>query len=209
MAAARLRQGFRFPDDDHHSTEASESAQALDEQEQDTVISTLASNDSEANRIYRSIFLVISGLFVLGYAGYLCSAPSRTSGRGSFDWLFSVFTLLSCVISFLGIYNIRTGRTAVEGGPVGKLEQTINGFFEKRPPLRTFVVKSRRNVTWINLALLGTIVLSALVAPDGISTWYHISPATLAFIMLFVGRRELQPMDVHSLEKLKYNYKGA
>jgi len=64
---------------------------------------------------------------------------------------------------------------------------------------------------WLNAALTAVLALSGVLAwrrdlPN--EAWRAFLPAAI-FAVTMYARSQLVPLDVASLERLKYNYKGA
>lgn len=90
MATARLRRTFAYPTDSD-----SDDPPDLDEEHQETLLTTLQSQDEATNTLYRHLFLALPTLTSLSYIPSLFTAPDATS---------TFLALLSIAAPALGAY---------------------------------------------------------------------------------------------------------
>ncbi|KIW05165.1 uncharacterized protein PV09_03716 [Verruconis gallopava] len=185
MATTRLRRTFAYPDSDSNSDQ-----DVLDEHEQEELIRRIVDADAQKTENYKKSFLVLPLLSIVPYLPSLTRSTLLTHLLAITSLLSSAYALwiLPSKADASRSTKLPLGRHAgVEDGPLKKYIDNLNA---------------------------GTCVLLALQAlrakRSGLidEVWLAVLP-TFVFLLLFLVRSQLHPVDVKALENLKYGYKGA
>ncbi|OBT83793.1 hypothetical protein VE02_07469 [Pseudogymnoascus sp. 03VT05] len=207
---ARLRKTFQYPDSDDDDT-----PEALDEEEQAHLITTLRLRNTATNTLYTRLFTTFPLLLTLAYL------PPLSSAHGALPPL----ALTSLVASAWVMYAFPVGRTgwpwvdewagvaaataaATAGGKGGKDRKGKGRAGDISPgdeggPLRKWLVP-------LNAGLAGVILVAGLLGTGGGGVKLSVLPA-LALGVVVVVKVQMRGVerDVEELEGLRYGYKGA
>ncbi|KAI1388853.1 uncharacterized protein F4822DRAFT_404169 [Hypoxylon trugodes] len=227
-ASSRLRRTFAYPDDSPNprSNDSSddEDAPALDEQEQDDLIATLAQQNAARNAQFRLFLLCLPAVSTLPYLTALVF-PSDASGRliallGLTSLAATAWTLWSLPPGVSGIRILdawvggsgssndskhgaggRRGGQDINNSPFWAQEQTHSPF-EKYLP-------------YLNLGLCGVLVLTGFISksPTSQGHWGHVGLSNLpaiVYAVVLVAKAVMGGVDPEKeLSALRYEYKGA
>lgn len=206
--AARLRKTFHYPSED---VDDNSDREELDEQEQETLIEDLAKRDLDNTIFYRRAFTALPAVAALIYLPVLFSAEA---------FRHVLLALLSLTALGGTVYIL----LYVPSAPVAVHSSRLSAaMIDSRGPLDIAL-------PWLNAVLTAVLALSGVLAwkrdlvdeawraflPGGPS--YLTSGSTPSFanhlcvaiyLVTMYARSQLVPLDVASLERLKYNYKGA
>ncbi|ELR08666.1 hypothetical protein VC83_03853 [Pseudogymnoascus destructans] len=203
---AHLRKTFQYPDPDDDDT-----PEALDEEEQQHLITTLRASASATNTLYTRLFTTFPLLLTLAYL------PPLSSARGALPLL----ALTSLIASAWVMYAFPVGRTgwgvvdewadgagATAGGKGGKEGKGKGRAGDISPgdqegPLRKWLVP-------LNASLVGVILVAGLLGTGGGGVKLSVLPAlALGVVVLVKVQVRGVEADVEELEGLRYGYKGA
>ncbi|KAI5212262.1 hypothetical protein E4T42_01116 [Aureobasidium subglaciale] len=188
--AARLRKTFRYPADNAGSDDSDR--EELDEQEQETIIEDLAKRDLDNTIFYRRAFVALPAIAALAYIPVLFSADAF---RHVLLALLSLTALAGTV--YIMLY-VPSAPAAVDSSRLSA------AMIDSRGPLDVAL-------PWLNAALSAVLALTGVLAwrRDLFNeAWRAFLPGAI-FLVTMYARSQLVPLDVASLERLKYNYKGA
>ena len=192
MATARARRTFQYAADEASDSERSD----LDEQEQEELIIALRTRDESNSLFYQRAFLALPLVSILVYIPPIFMS---LSGRVILLGLLSISSLASTAYILHFIPPKRSRDVDLKGKrPMYKVRGDDGG------PIEQYLVI-------LNLVLSGMVALAAIVAwKKGLAeeAWRGILPATV-FAIVMIARRQIAPLDVDGLEKLRYQYKGA
>jgi hypothetical protein len=185
----RLRKTFNYPTKDSYTGNS-------DEQEQETLIQTLTNRDNKNTYFYRRAFALLPATAALAYLPTLLFPSSLR------NVLLAVLSLSSLAITAYILLGgvVAAPEKMVDGGS-GRLSASM---IDARGPLDVAL-------PWLNAGLCAVLALNGLLASTrGLldDAWLAALPL-LVFIITLYARSQMQPLDVASLERLKYNYKGA
>ncbi|CAD0089347.1 unnamed protein product [Aureobasidium vineae] len=207
--AARLRKTFHYPTEDAGSDDSDR--EELDEQEQETIIEDLAKRDLDNTIFYRRAFVGLPAAAALIYLPVLFSAEA---------FRHVLLALLSLTALGGTVYILLCVPSAPAAVDSSRLSAAM---IDSRGPLDIAL-------PWLNAALSAVLALSGVLAwrrdlvdeawraflPGGAFSLSTALFPTLAdslftaiFLVTMYARSQLVPLDVASLERLKYNYKGA
>ncbi|KAH0364412.1 hypothetical protein KCU65_g6776, partial [Aureobasidium melanogenum] len=188
--AARLRKTFQYPSEDADSDNSDR--EGLDEQEQETLISDLAKRDLDNTIFYRRAFTALPAIAALIYLPVLFSAEA---------FRHVLLALLSLTALGATVYIL----LCVPSAPVAVDSSRLSAaMIDSRGPLDIAL-------PWLNAVLTAVLALSGVLAwkRDLVNeAWRAFMPGAI-FLVTMYARSQLVPLDVASLERLKYNYKGA
>lgn len=206
--AARLRKTFQYPSEDADNDNSDR--EELDEEEQETLIEHLAKRDLDNTIFYRRAFTALPAVAALVYLPILFSAES---------FRHVLLALLSWTVLGATVYIL----LCVPSAPVAVDSSRLSAaMIDGRGPLDIAL-------PWLNAVLTAVLALSGVLAWKkdlGDEAWRAFLPggpshiriyipsfANLSCVAIFLvtmyARSQLVPLDVASLERLKYNYKGA
>ncbi|KAG9654368.1 hypothetical protein KCU95_g11083, partial [Aureobasidium melanogenum] len=188
--AARLRKTFHYPTEDADSDNSD--CQELDEQEQETLIEHLARRDLDNTFFYRRAFTALPAAAALIYLPVLFSADASRH---------VLLALLSLTALGATVYIL----LCVPSAPVAVDSSSLSAaMIDGRGPLDIAL-------PWLNAVLTAVLALSGVLAWKrdlADEAWRAFLPGAI-FLVTMYARSQLVPLDVASLERLKYNYKGA
>jgi len=191
MEPARLRKAFKFPADEDSDSQPED----LDEEEQEELIKTFVENDATKTEAYKKAFLALPVLSLFLYIPTLLH-PTTTN----FLPTILSFTSLSCTIYIL--YTIPSRPTSSQPKPSSTFLQTT----PPQSPLEKYL--PHLNATLCIVLLLAAWRAKLAGAEREEEMYLSILPPVV-FLIIYVARTQLKPVDVGELEKLKYGYKGA
>ncbi|KAG9671334.1 hypothetical protein KCU99_g5761, partial [Aureobasidium melanogenum] len=188
--AARLRKTFQYPSEDADNDNSDR--EELDEEEQETLIEHLAKRDLDNTIFYRRAFTALPAVAALVYLPILFSAES---------FRHVLLALLSWTVLGATVYIL----LCVPSAPVAVDSSRLSAaMIDGRGPLDIAL-------PWLNAVLTAVLALSGVLAWKkdlGDEAWRAFLPGAI-FLVTMYARSQLVPLDVASLERLKYNYKGA
>ncbi|EHK16016.1 uncharacterized protein TRIVIDRAFT_163578 [Trichoderma virens Gv29-8] len=214
----RLRRTFAYPNDSD-----SDSLEAMDEQEQDSLIQTLTTQNASQNESLNRILIALPLLSTIAYVRPLFN-PATTS--------FAVFCLTSLLATAFLLYKLpptETGIPIIDSWANGS-KSSASTRFQLRSPLRgggaaaglgvlgRAPVEMRspleRTLPYMNLGLVVLLILMGLVRGDergGGFGWVSMGnlPA-LVYSVAITAKIVMAGVDPEKeLAGLKYGYKGA
>ncbi|KAJ4857670.1 hypothetical protein T069G_08567 [Trichoderma breve] len=197
----RLRRTFAYPNDDSDS----DSPEAMDEQEQDSLIQTLASQNESQNESLNRILIALPLLSTIAYLRPLFN-PATTS--------FAVFCLTSLLATAFLLYKLpptETGIGVIDAWAGGGIDAGVGVLgrapVEMRSPLE-------RTLPYLNLGLVVLLILMGLVRGDergGGFGWVSMGNVPgLVYSVAITAKVVMAGVDPEKeLTGLKYGYKGA
>ncbi|KAI4763860.1 hypothetical protein E4T52_04206 [Aureobasidium sp. EXF-3400] len=188
--ATRLRKTFHYPTEDVGSDDSDR--EELDEQEQETIIEDLAKRDLDNTIFYRRAFVALPAAAALIYLPVLFSAEAFR------HVLLALLSLTSLGVTVYILLYVHSAPAAVDSSNLSA------AMIDSRGPLDIAL-------PWLDAALTAVLALSGVLAwkRDLVNeAWRAFLPAAI-FLVTMYARSQLVPLDVASLERLKYNYKGA
>jgi hypothetical protein len=192
-AASRLRSAFRYPSDD---SDSDSSPVEMDEEHQERLIDSLASEDAAKTSLYRDLFLAIPGagaLFFL-YSCFFLAGSAR-------ERLFALLALTSLVGTGYTLRFIPVKRESERKKGKRALYQIEA---DKGGPIERYLVV-------ILAVLVALLQLAAAVSwnkGDREKAYKESLPAVV-FVLTMVVRLQLRPLDMEELQKARYEFKGA
>ncbi|PTB40033.1 hypothetical protein M441DRAFT_58873 [Trichoderma asperellum CBS 433.97] len=223
-SSARLRRTFQYPNDSD-----SDSPEAMDEQEQDNLIQTLASQNASQNETLARTLLALPLLSIVAYIRPLLN-PATTS--------FAIFCITSLLATAFLLYRLPpaqtgipiidswasggTGRAGAGGGPSGSSAASLIGGLRSRNSLGGLlgrgVVDTRspleKTLPYLNLGLVALLILMGLVRGDergGGFGWVSMGNIPgLVYSVVITAKIVMAGVDPErDLGSLRYGYKGA
>ncbi|KAI1083818.1 hypothetical protein F5B20DRAFT_351163 [Whalleya microplaca] len=230
-ATTRLRRTFAYPTDT--SPPPSPTAEALDEQEQEELIATLAAQNETRNAQFRLLLLCLPAISALPYLVTLLFGGGGGGGGGRNGSLVAVLSLSSLGATAWTLWTLPPGVTGVRaldawasgsgsqgagagagtGGSARGREQRRSGgdlsFWgaERKSPLEQYL-------PYANIGLCVLLVLTGLVSkPGAAGRWGHVGLSNLPAIVygvVLVSKAVMGGVDPErELGTLRYEYKGA
>ncbi|KAK8129592.1 hypothetical protein PG999_001972 [Apiospora kogelbergensis] len=218
-AAARLRRTFAYPADDDDASAHDDLAQeALDEQEQEELIESLAAQNRARNSQFR-IFLL--ALPILSTVPYLISlvqpgklntlvAMLALTSLGSTAWMLHALPPGETGIPALdrwvkGISGQSSGGNAKRG--MDSSTSAMLGVMQRKSPLETFM-------PYLNAGLCCVLILTGFVSKaHAPQQWGHVGLGNLpavVYAVVLLAKMVMGSVDPEGeLGALKYDYKGA
>ncbi|CAG9938807.1 unnamed protein product [Clonostachys rosea f. rosea IK726] len=203
--AARLRRTFQYPDDNHSDSEGSE-PEAMDEEEQEALITRLAAENASRNASFTRV------LFYTSLAAAACYLPSLLlpfyAGVTKLFSILAVTSLASTAFILDRLPPTATGIALLDGkGKTGRerdLPLSIGA--TQRSPLETYL-------PYLNLGLIAALVLMGMVTKSNVASFGWIGMGNLpaiVYIVVLVAKMVMASVDPEAeLSTLKYEYKGA
>jgi len=195
MASARLRKTFHYPADSASDDEPED----LDETEQEATIASLRTHDTSNTQFYRRAFLPLPLLATLLYLPSLFFAVPRRQVLLAF---LSVSSLLSTAWTLHYFPpRMRQRRSAAMGlraRSMYRLQYQAEGPIEEYLP-------------WLNGGLCGVLAFIAVLEwrKGRVDAAWRSAVPGIIFVIVMSARRQMRPLDVDGLERLRYEYKGA
>ncbi|CAK7202902.1 hypothetical protein SEUCBS139899_005629 [Sporothrix eucalyptigena] len=214
MDTARLRRAFRYTadDDDAHSDEP----EVLDEEEQDTLIQSLAEQNQQRNEQFRQLLLAVPALAAVPFliACFRSSSPSTA--------MVSLLGISSLAATAYLVYRQAPTKTGIRvldswsgadvkgKGPEAAAPFSLSDWSTRRPP------PLDQHLPHLNLAMCAMLLLSIFI-PRGAaaatsSTPYQLLgslPAAVYGVVL-ISKVTMAGVDPErELNRLRYEYKGA
>jgi len=209
-AQARFRKTFRYPDEDGDSDSMPE---ALDEEEQTSLISTLREQNLRINTIYTRLFTAFPLLLTLAYLPPISGLRSTR---------LPLLAITSLVCTAWSMYFLPAGRTglsildAIIANAKDTASDKVKG--KRRAGGRINAVGEggpvQRYLPVMNVCLAGLILFSGILGREEESgeglgkVRVSMLPALALGVVLGV-KIMLGSVDVDELEGLRYGYKGA
>jgi hypothetical protein len=203
-----MRKTFAYPDSDDDSE-----PDGLDEEEQEKLIEHLMQADAQKTENYK-VRLSLSG------------TSQCFPGLTVIQRAFLVLPILSIVlyIPSLGLATLLTHALAITsllGTAYAVYIIPSKASEVKKPPTLATATLGRRSqiedgplrkyIDHLNAGICVILALQAIRAKSkGLldETWLAVLPCGV-FLLLFLVRTQLKPVDIAELEKLRYGYKGA
>ncbi|KAI1418232.1 hypothetical protein F5Y13DRAFT_150908 [Hypoxylon sp. FL1857] len=231
-ATSRLRRTFAYPTDDADDgpSSASSSAEALDEQEQEDLIASLAQENEARNAQFRLLLLCLPAVSALPYLiALVLPGKDGGGGGGGSDRLTALLSLTSLASTAWvlwtqppGVTGIRvldawvsgasTGSGNTKNTPRQKQKQDRSAPFwaeeHRRSPLEKYL-------PYLNLGVCAVLVLTGFLSKSAASQrhWGHVGLSNLPAIVygvVLVAKMVMGGVDPErDLGALRYEYKGA
>ncbi|KAL6901358.1 hypothetical protein GGI43DRAFT_404725 [Trichoderma evansii] len=222
-SSARLRRTFQYPNDSD-----SDAPEAMDEQEQDNLIQTLASQNASQNETLARTLLALPILSIVAYIRPLLN-PATTS--------FAIFCITSLLATAFLLYRLPPAQTGIpiidswasggtgsaggrgtSGSSAASLVSGLRsrnslggllgrGVMDTRTPLE-------KTLPYLNLGLVSLLVLMGLVRGDergGGFGWVSMGNIPgLVYSVVITAKIVMAGVDPErDLGGLRYGYKGA
>ncbi|KAM0511136.1 hypothetical protein ACHAPE_010156 [Trichoderma viride] len=221
-SSARLRRTFQYPNDSD-----SDSPEAMDEQEQDTLIQTLASQNASQNELVARTLLALPLLSLIAYIRPLLN-PATTS--------FAIFCTTSLLATAFLLYRLppaQTGIPVVDAWAIGSGSAGGRGRSSATSSLGSGLRSSRaslggllgrggmdtrspleKTLPYLNLGLATLLILMGLVRGDergGGFGWVSMGNIPgLVYSVVLTAKIVMAGVDPErDLGSLRYGYKGA
>lgn len=185
MTTSRLRKTFHYPS----SSDSNDSADELDEEHQERLISSFQAEDAQKSEIYRNAFLAVPALAILFFL--------YTSFSSLRPWqaILSISSLgaSAYILKFLPVQS-----------PARKGKMAVYRVEASRGPVERYMIP-------LNSLLAGILLVAAVVSwrkGAAQDAYREAFPAVVLLITLFV-RQQLAPLDLEELQRARYEYKGA
>ncbi|KAF2635145.1 hypothetical protein P280DRAFT_437611 [Massarina eburnea CBS 473.64] len=224
MAATRLRRTFHYPTE---SSDEDAVEEGMDEQDQETLISTLSSHDTSSTRIYTTLLLILPLAPALLYTPHLLTTSLSTLAS-------SVAALSSLLASAYALYYLPLPPVRINIINSTNLQQPSSSSTKGKSISRnaygvktTEPVAERIPVPYIsdgaaemlakylvpvNAVLCGILAVMELLQGRALSEGMTIGggyvPGFVMAVVMF-ARRELRVVDLGELERLRYRTKGG
>ncbi|CAH0059345.1 unnamed protein product [Clonostachys solani] len=204
--AARLRRTFQYPDDNQNDSEGSE-PEAMDEEEQEALITRLAAENASRNATFTRV------LFYTSLAAAVCYLPSLLLPfYAGVTKLFSILAVTSLASTAFILHRLpptATGIALLDGGsskPSKRQDLPLSMGAVQRSPLETYL-------PYLNLGLITALVLMGVVTKSNVASFGWIGMGNLpaiVYIVVLVAKMVMASVDPEAeLSTLKYEYKGA
>jgi hypothetical protein len=193
-AASRLRSAFRYPSDSDDSDPSSPFE--LDEEHQERLIESLASEDAAKTSLYRNLFLAIPGsgaLFFL-YSFLVLAGSAR-------ERLFALLALSSLVGTGYILRFVPVKRESERKKGKRALYQVEA---DRGGPIERYLVV----ILGVLVGLLQLAAVVSWVKGDREKAYRESLPAVI-FVLTMVVRLQLRPLDMEELQRSRYEFKGA
>lgn len=216
-AAARLRRTLSYPaDEDTLSHDELLAQEALDEQEQEELIESLAAQNRARNSQFRLFLLALP---VLSTVPYLVSLVQP----GKLNTLVAMLALTSLGSTAWMLHSLPPGETGVPA-----LDRWVKGISGQqkdgvarggRPASAMLDVMQRKSplevfMPYLNAGLCGVLVMTGSVSKaHAPQQWGHVGLGNLpavVYAVVLLAKMVMGSVDPEGeLGALKYNYKGA
>ncbi|QDS76646.1 hypothetical protein FKW77_008136 [Venturia effusa] len=185
----RLRKAFQYSIDE----ESDSLPEDLDEQEQEILIKTFVDNDAAKTEAYKKAFLALPTLCLILYLPQLLPPTSTT-------FLQTLLSITSLALTTYSLYLLPSRQ------PTPQTVETTTRYTHETSPLK-------EHLDHLNVGLSVVLLLFAWRAKQmgtrkDDELYLSLLPGVV-FLIIFVARRQLRPVDVQELERLRYGYKGA
>ncbi|OTA57270.1 hypothetical protein K449DRAFT_386571 [Hypoxylon sp. EC38] len=234
-ATSRLRRTFAYPTDDNDAPSFPSSAEVLDEQEQEDLITSLAQQNEARNSQFRLLLLCLPVVSALPYLVALVFPRSSGDGGSGSDRLTALLSLTSLASTAWmlwtqapGVTGIRVLDAWVSGAGAGadsgsrgnkkepgqqkkkKQDRSVPFWAEehRRSPLEKYL-------PYLNLGVCAVLVLAGFLSKSASSQgrWGHVGLSNLPAIVygvVLVAKMVMGSVDPErDLGALRYEYKGA
>ncbi|PON20728.1 hypothetical protein TGAM01_v210418 [Trichoderma gamsii] len=224
-SSARLRRTFQYPNDSD-----SDSPEAMDEQEQDSLIQTLVSQNASQNELLARTLLALPLLSLIAYVRPLLN-PATTS--------FAIFCTTSLLATAFLLYRLPPAQTGIPvidawasgtGGAGGRrsaggssaTSSLVGGLRSSRNSLGGLLGRGgidtrsplEKTLPYLNLGLVTLLILMGLVRGDergGGFGWVSMGNIPgLVYSVVLTAKVVMAGVDPErDLGSLRYGYKGA
>ncbi|KAJ6123657.1 hypothetical protein N7471_010974 [Penicillium samsonianum] len=184
MAAVRLRNAFRYPEESEGEREE------LDEEQQERIIEQLQSQNDARNAQYSIIFTALPLLAATVFVPSVLSASSQAE---------RLFSLLSLVSLLTTAYIMKC--SPLQPDRKGKKPMTFHT--ERIARLHAALVPGTSTV-----CLLLAVVYFYTGSSYGVQPVLYLTPGVMLAVIL-LAQRVMLSVDLASLKDLQYEYKGA
>ncbi|KAK7978312.1 hypothetical protein PG988_005802 [Apiospora saccharicola] len=198
-AAARLRRTLAYPaDEDTLSHDELLAQEALDEQEQEELIESLAAQNRARNSQFRLFLLALP---ILSTVPYLISLVQP----GKLNTLVAMLALTSLGSTAWMLHTLPPGETGVPA--LDRSASAMLDVMQKKSPLEVFM-------PYLNAGLCGVLVMTGFVSKaHAPQQWGHVGLGNLpavVYAVVLLAKMVMGSVDPEGeLGALKYNYKGA
>ncbi|KAL5612246.1 hypothetical protein BROUX41_000213 [Berkeleyomyces rouxiae] len=211
-AGARLRKTFHYPEDSD-SDSLHPDRPELDEQEQETLIRSLAAHNAARNAQFHHVLRLLPLLAGVAYA------PAVLGGTAQRTLVPSLLALTSLAATSFLVHRLpqqATGFVALDRRAAEARAPQRKSFLAPRGSARAWVPESplEMYLPYLNLALGVLAGLSGALGPArSASMWWLdgiLAALPLAILGVVVGAKMMMAgIDPEELSALRYDYKGA
>ncbi|KAG8631696.1 hypothetical protein KVT40_000836 [Elsinoe batatas] len=191
-----LRRTFHYSSDTDPDPITRHPDDELDNDQQEAIITSLRTQNENSIKLYRTIF---TALPVLIAAFFLPSLVVPGKRRGGLTALLSISNLLCSAYT---IYFLPAHKGEVPTGVGGRRQRAL--LAEMETPVALYL-------PILNGVLAGVLALFGVVLwrkGDVVGGLWGVVPAAV-YAVVMMARRELVPLDIEGLERMRYEYKGA
>ncbi|KAF2223500.1 hypothetical protein BDZ85DRAFT_110257 [Elsinoe ampelina] len=191
-----LRRTFHYPSDTDPDPTTRHPDDELDNDQQEAIITSLRTQNENSIRLYRTIFAALPTIIALSYLPSLVVPAKRR------DALTALLAISNLLCSAYTIYFLPVHKGEAPTGVGGRRQRAL--LAEMETPVALYLPVLNAGLAGA-LALFGTVLWRKGDVVGGL--WGVVPAAVYAVVM--VARRELVPLDIEGLEKMRYEYKGA
>ncbi|KAK3397381.1 hypothetical protein B0T20DRAFT_379802 [Sordaria brevicollis] len=226
-ASARLRKTFRYPSEDEADDENG-TLEVMDEQEQETLITTLSNQNSLRNSQFRSLLLLIPTIASVPYllSLFLPSPSSQRNSTAMFP-LLALTSLAATTFLTIKLPPTKTGLAFIDSlaaASAGKTKDKKGGKNGMRVPnlYGSGILQRSPLETWLpylNVGLCALVLLTGLVTGGGgeghkvgnsVGRVYMAALPGVVYAATVVAKVVMAGVDPEGeLGGLRYGYKGA
>ncbi|KAK3490640.1 uncharacterized protein B0T23DRAFT_382177 [Neurospora hispaniola] len=178
-ASARLRKTFRYPSEDEADDE--NALEVMDEQEQESLITTLTTQNSQRNSQFRSLLLLIPAIASVPYLLVLFLSPSSSSSSPSHSPLHGqtkTSTKTSVIFSLLALTSLAATTFITVKLPPTKTGLSIVDSLASSSSSATTKKKNKR---------LPNQYGAGVLTPSPLETWLPYLNVGLCVLVLLTG----------------------
>ncbi|KAI0853730.1 hypothetical protein F5Y00DRAFT_58868 [Daldinia vernicosa] len=234
MQSLRTRRPFTHASDSDSDSD-SDSPTALDEQEQEALIQSLAHQNDVRNAQFRLLLLALPIVSAVPYLLALTQASSSSNGNDRIRALLSLTSLAATAWMLWALPPGTTGIRGVDGwvsdsgssrsGSKGARRKQFGSILGRSDAVDApFQAEGRRDsplaayLPYLNIALCAVLVLAGLVSKPGASAegrqqWGHVGLSNLPAVVygvVIIAKIVMGGVDPErDLSALRYEYKGA
>lgn len=221
---SRLRRTFAYPSDDNRERDGESSTSsdaALDEQEQEDLIASLAAQNAARNAQFRLFLLALPVCSALPYLLALFRGGGSSSGSGNSSPLVAVLSLSSLASTAWMLYALPPDVTGIPrldawiagdgGNAMGRNSARFALKQQQGSPLELYL-------PYLNMGLCAILVFTGFMNKSGAAAaaagqWGHVGLGNLpaiVYAVVLVAKMVMGGVDPErELSGLRYGYKGA